>query len=211
MRSVAACASSFAFFLLFLSAPAFAVPISIGLKGGVSTYSVQAGTTYAGSTDLGFDFRPQINFDWDQVNLALDFFFQGRIGSAIGAFPLSRFGTGVYYYPLGLGLYRSILDNGVTVTQNRLAPFITGQVLFASVAITDISDTTNPVSFNALSVNFQLGGGLEFPVGENFSLIAELIYERTLMGGSTASSDSSSSSGIVVEGFNGLIGITIHP
>ena len=195
------------FVVLFLleSKIAHADGLAVSVKTGFSTLSMSAGSTFAKDGGLGMEVRPQVNFEYPNLSAAVSLFFQGRLGSLYGAFPLTRVGAGIYYYPSGLALSNTILDNGVTMSHNRFAPFVMGQVAFASIAVTD-TDPTAPISFNGLGIGYQIGGGGELPIGSETSLIVEFIYEGVLQGGTTGSSGS----GLSYSTVSGMLGFSIH-
>jgi hypothetical protein len=181
----------------------------VHLLSGFSTLKLSAGTTFKDQDGgIGLEVRPQINIEWGSLNAALDMFYQGRLGSNFGAFPLSRAGTGIYYYPAGLPLQTTVLDNGVTVNQNRFAPFVMGQLTLTTVAVTALNSVSSgPLSFNGLTVGFQVGGGGELPLSQGWSLVAEIIIEGTVAGGVTGNNNSALSYSLV----NGMLGVSIHP
>ena len=152
------------------------------------------------------EIRPELNIEWNNLNAAFDVFYQGRLGSNFGAFPISSLGSGLLYYPSGLPIHTTLLDNGVIETENRFAPFILGQMTLTNIAITS-SIGNQPISFNGLVVGFQAGGGGEIPVGQTWSILLEVFYQGTLAGGA----NSGASANVSFGGFCGLIGISIRP
>jgi hypothetical protein len=181
---------------------------SFEVNAGFSTLHIKAGSTFDQDGGVGLEVRPQINFEFNSLNSAIDLFYQGRLGSNFGAFPLSRVGGGIYYYPMGLPLQTSILDNGVTLSQNHFAPFLTGNVTFATVAVTD-STSSPALSFNGLTIGYQLGGGGEMPLSQTWSVVLSLFFEGTISGGSTGGA--TNNSGLSISAVDGMIGVAIHP
>lgn len=185
--------------------------MSVSIKAGISTLRVKAGSTFVtdGSTEgkdlgLGSEYRLQVNFNWNSLNAAIAFYNQARIGSNYGTLPSTRMGTALYYYPFGLPLHTTLLDNGVAMTQNRLAPFICGGPSLTTVAITYRSDTGSS-SFNGLALGWQGGGGVEFPMGQRWAVVLEAVGEGTLI------SDSTGNAALSLSGFTGFLGVSIRP
>lgn len=189
---------------LLASSAARAATMAIQLAAGGSSFSLKAGSTFDRSGGFGLEFRPQVGFEFSSFNAALFFSYQGRIGSNFGAFPLSRFGGGLQYYPFGLPLRRVVLDSGVTVHENRFVPFLLGQASLVSVAVTDFSQAQ---PFNGLTIGYQIGAGVEFPIGATLSILSEALMEGTLAGGVSADGKS----GISLSSYAGLVGISIRP
>jgi opacity protein-like surface antigen len=205
-----------------LFAPEAEAGISIHLASGFSSLHVQAGTVaadtgaapYDKEGGIGAELREQVNIEFPSLNSAFDIYYQGRFGSSIGSFPLSRTGGGLSWYPWGLPLQFAVLDNGVSFSRNHFAPFLTGQVALSSVAITDIdpqsngnTEPNNARTFNGLTIGYQVGGGAELPLTQSWSLVVELLYEGTLSGGSSGGESSS----IKFNAVNGILGIALHP
>jgi hypothetical protein len=187
--------------------------IAVQIKGGLSSFSVNAGGgAYKQDGGLGLEFRPQINIESPSLNAAVGFFYQGHLGSNIGSFPLSRIGLALYYYPFGLALSSLSLDNDITISQNRIAPFFTGQATFVTISVTDtVTVAPKTLSFNGLAAGYMLGGGIEMPLGQSFSILAEVLLEGTLAGGTSDPTGQSTSSGLSFSAMSGLLGISIHP
>lgn len=183
--------------------------LSLHLASGMSNFRLKAGETFDKTGGFGLEMRLQFNIDWSSFNSALDFFYQGRLGSSIGAFPANRVGTGLIYYPMGMALHTTVLDSGVMITQNRFAPFFMGQASLITLSVTD--KTMTPPAFNALAVGYQLGVGAEIPVGQTWAFVLEFLYEGTLAGGSSNNQTTTSASGVVFSGYGGLLGVAIHP
>jgi hypothetical protein len=175
---------------------------------GFSTLHLKAGATFDKDGGMGLEIRPQIDFEFNALNSAVDLFYQGRLGSNFGAFPLSRVGVGIYYYPTGLPLQTVILDNGVTLSQNHFAPFLVGNMTFTTVAVTDATQTP-ALSFNGLTLGYQIGGGGEMPLSQTWSMVVTFYLEGTIAGGSTGGA--TNNSGLNYSLVNGFLGVAIHP
>ena len=179
--------------------------ISFELLGGVSEFHLSAGSVYQDRDGgFGLEFRPQINLEVSSFNSSFTIFYQGREGSNFGAFPISRTGFGVQYYPVGMPIQSTLLDNGVSVNENRFVPFISASLCLSVVAITDPSGSIP--SFNGLTFGYQLGAGAEIPVTTTVSAIGELMLENTLTGGSSGST----SSVISLSAYALLLGVSVH-
>jgi hypothetical protein len=188
--------------------------LSVGISSGVSNLEVYAGEDglFAAETGLGPEFRVQVNLEWDTLDSAFGFFYQGRYRSKIGSFPSNRFGLAGNYYPMGLPISTRILGSGVRVTQNKFSPFISVQTFFNSIGITaPIDETDDILSFNGLAMGYQLGAGAEIPISTGLSFSIHGLYEGTLLGGDGSYGDTSLNSPLHVKGVIVLIGLTIHP
>jgi hypothetical protein len=185
--------------------------MSVHLLSGFSTLSVNAGGgTFDKDLGIGLEIRQQTNIEWNSLNSMIDFYYQGRVGSNYGSFPLSRAGGGLFYYPFGLPLHTIVMDNGATLSQNHFAPFVLGQLGLSILSITDNSDeAAGPKPFNGLTVGYQIGGGAELPLSQSISILVEFQMEGTLAGGS--SSTSSTNSSLSYFAVNGLLGLSIRP
>ena len=116
---------------------AFAIPeraradgggFSAGLKFGISGLQIAAGNSFANGESgkdagLGIEMRPQLDLNMSALNTSFNFYYQTRVDSNFGSFPVSRVGFGVQYYPFGLPLHTTMLDNGVVLKQNKFAPY----------------------------------------------------------------------------------------
>jgi hypothetical protein len=80
-----------------------------------------------------------------------------------------------------------------------------------TVRVTDVSEPTRPVSFNGFALGVMLGGGLELPVGKTTALVAEVLYETTLVGGMSDDSGAESGSGLRFNAFSALLGFSVRP
>ncbi len=175
---------------------------AVSIAGGMSTFRLKAGSDFDRDGGFGPEFRPQISFESVSLGVAMDIFYQGRLGSNFGGFPLSRFGVGGLYYPAGLPIKKTVVDNGITTSSNHFAPFISVQVPLTVIAVTSRADA---LSFNALTIGYQIGVGAEIPILTNMSLLFELFKEGTLAGGAATGG------GIEVSLYSGLIGFTVRP
>ena len=185
---------------------------AIQLLVGGSSLNVTGGANYSGSGGLGLELRPQINLEIDDINSAFGLFYEGHLGSNIGSYPVSRIGLAGNYYLLGLPLSVRYLENGVTFLKSHMAPFITGQLAFASVSIADtVTDPVKPTSFNGEALDYLLGGGIEIPMGTGTTLVMEVLLEGTLAGGQSTSSGTQSGNGLGISSFGGLLGLSFHP
>lgn len=202
----------------FSASNATAAYYELGVKAGLSSFSVTAGGgTYKKDSGMGGDIRPQVDMQFPNLNFSTGLYFQGHIGSEIGSFPLGIFGFECAYYPIGLPIVKDLVDNGVHVMHNRLAPFISGGANLTNISVTDANAGPTLLTFNALAIGFQLGAGVDMPVSENTSFLLELLYFGTLIGGGTAQSSSSTSTistpsaSIQYSGVGVMFGVMIHP
>src|SRR5262249_41733537 len=101
-------------------------------------------------------------------------------------------------------------DNGVTVSQNRISPFISGAATLTALAITDTSGP-HPLSFNGSAVGFPITRRIEMAMTPTISILGGIVIEGTLAGGATDANGNASSSGLSFSSKGGLFGISIHP
>jgi hypothetical protein len=184
--------------------------ISVQFKGGISNFSLAAGQSYKQDGGSGLEMRSQINYEAIPINTSFGVFYQGHLGSNIGSFPINRVGAAIYYYPFGHPMATMPLDDGVTISQTRIAPFLSAQVAFSTLAITD-NTGAHPLPFNGSATAYIVSGGLEMPLGQTTSILGEILYEGTLAGGTTDSSGALSSTGLSYTTVGGMLGISIHP
>lgn len=176
--------------------------VAIQISGGPSLFRLKAGSTFDRDGGFGLELRPQINLEFTSLSSAFTVFYQGRLGSNFGSYPISRVGSGIQYYPAGLPMRKTVLDSGVALTENRFVPFLSANLLLASIAVTDPSQQQ---PFNGLSIGYQVGGGGEFPITTSAALMMQVLYEGTASGSGAAAT------GIQLQAYGALFGIAIHP
>jgi len=198
---------------LALSPPLFADGLSVQFKGGVSSFSLNAGQVYSQSGGIGIELRTQVNYEVTSINTSFGLFSQGHLGSNIGAFPLSRVGFATYYYLFGQPISSEPREDGVVISTSHMSPFISGQLELVSIAITDtITSPSQKFSFNGSVLGFIVGMGIEMPLTQSTSILGEFLYEGTLVGGSAASSSADLGSGsLSFTSIGGMLGLSFHP
>jgi hypothetical protein len=176
-------------------------PWSISVKAGPSTARIKSGAAFDESAGVGAEIRPQVNLALDKQDVSLAFFYQGRVGSRLGAFPISRLGAGAYYYP-----------RGKTSSDRKLSPFVDLSLIAATLSVTVGDSTATEIygypalmSFTGQYIGFQTGGGVEYSVSDSYALSLEAVYENSLFSGGSAANTS-----LNVWSFGFLAGMTFR-
>ena len=139
--------------------------------------------TYAEGTSLGalFTFNPSFLWDIPQLRTRAGLHFQADIGSSYGFVTIIGVGLDFVFYPLGLSSSREIKDDESVIIKTRLSPYLQFRITPEKVAITRPAANSGSAQagldyFNILMVETSIGAGIDYPMGEKYSLFGGLNY-----------------------------------
>jgi hypothetical protein len=139
--------------------------------------------TYPDGTPLGamITFNPSFLWDIPQVRSRAGLHFQADIGSPYGFVTTIGVGLDFVFYPLGLSSSREVKDDDSVLIKTRMSPYIQFRITPEKFSITrTTSDSNNAQAgrdyFNVLMVETSIGAGVDYPMGDKYTLFGGLNY-----------------------------------
>jgi hypothetical protein len=151
---------------------------SAGLRVGLGSGSFEAGPENIESYDSK-DVHAQLNLEAPSLNVALSVFFEQKMfqDKSIN-FNVSLLGVGLAYYPLGLAMFTVFGDDGVSISQSRMAPYLAAHLATGQFSLTWVEKGLSP---NILILNYRLTAGFEMPLGRTWSIVPVFFLEGPLV------------------------------
>lgn len=124
-------------------------------------------------------FSPTILWSFPTFRSRMGLHYSGDFGSKYGFTPISGVGLSSYFYPYGLSSAYEITPDGTLFQKSKPGPYALATLTPVNFNINttkDESPTGSQVSFAAYMIEVGLGGGYDYPVGNNMVISAEFQY-----------------------------------